>query len=100
MTISTNSVDNNMLSQIENLSSQESQLQTQVSTGLRISAPSDDPTTYGMVMGEADRAGSDHEDVHVRAFGGLVCWLPPGAKGGDWGCPSTELVLSVAEGSA
>jgi flagellar hook-associated protein 3 FlgL len=41
-----------MLAQIENLSSQESQLQTQVSTGLRISAPSDDPTTYGMVMGE------------------------------------------------
>jgi flagellar hook-associated protein 3 FlgL len=41
-----------MIAQIGSLTSQESQLQSEVSTGLRISAASDDPTTYGMVMAE------------------------------------------------
>lgn len=50
MLVSTNSLDNNIIAQIEQLTAQQTQLQTEVSTGLRISAPSDDPTAFGRVM--------------------------------------------------
>ncbi len=50
MRVATNTVDNNIISQIEQLTTQQAQLQNEVSTGLRISAPADDPTAFGRVM--------------------------------------------------
>jgi flagellar hook-associated protein 3 FlgL len=52
MNVSTNSVDNGMIAQMQSLTNQEAQLQSQVSTGLSISAPSDAPSTYASVMAE------------------------------------------------
>ena len=52
MNVSTNSVDNGMIAQMQNLTNQEVQLQAQVSTGLSITAPSDAPSTYANVMAE------------------------------------------------
>ena len=37
MNVSTNSIDNNMIAQIQGLTNQEAQLQTEVSTGLAVS---------------------------------------------------------------
>jgi len=50
MRVSNNTVTETILSQIQNLSTAQSKLQQQISTGLRISQPSDDPTAYGRVL--------------------------------------------------
>ncbi len=52
MKVATNSVDNAMIAQMQTLTGQEAKLQAQVSTGLNITAPSDDPSTYSSVMAE------------------------------------------------
>jgi len=50
MRIASNTVSDNIVRQIQQLSSQQARLQTQVSTGLRISAPEDDPAAVARVL--------------------------------------------------
>ena len=50
MRIATNTVFNSMTSEIQNLDSAQSTLQSQLSTGLSISQPSDDPTKIASVL--------------------------------------------------
>lgn len=50
MRIANNTISDTILAQIQDLSTTQSKLQQQISTGLRISQPSDDPTAYGRVL--------------------------------------------------
>jgi flagellar hook-associated protein 3 FlgL len=50
MRISSNSVSESIVRQIQQLSSQQAKLQNQVSTGQRISQPEDDPAAVGRVL--------------------------------------------------
>jgi flagellar hook-associated protein 3 FlgL len=50
MRISSNTVSDGIVRQIQQLSSQQAKLQTQVATGLRISQPEDDPAAVGRVL--------------------------------------------------
>ena len=50
MRIASNTISDTILSQIQDLGTTQSKLQQQISTGLRISLPSDDPTSYGRVL--------------------------------------------------
>jgi flagellar hook-associated protein 3 FlgL len=50
MRISSNTVADNLIRQIQQLSSQQAKLQTQVSTGRRIAQPEDDPAAVGRVL--------------------------------------------------
>ncbi len=50
MRISTNSVSEGMVRQIQTLGSQQAKLQNQVATGLRITNPEDDPAAVGRVL--------------------------------------------------
>lgn len=50
MRIASNTISDTILSQIQDLSTSQAKLQQQVSTGLRIAQPSDDPTSYGRVL--------------------------------------------------
>ncbi len=50
MRITNNMVTNGMLAEIQQLDSSQSQLQTEVSSGLAVSQPSDDPATFGRVV--------------------------------------------------
>lgn len=50
MRISSNSVSESIVRQIQSLGSQEAKLQQQVATGLRISQPEDDPAAVGRVL--------------------------------------------------
>jgi flagellar hook-associated protein 3 FlgL len=50
MRISSNNVSDAIVRQIQQLSSQQAKLQNQVSTGLRISQPEDDPAAVGRVL--------------------------------------------------
>ena len=50
MRIANSTVTDTILAQIQDLSTSQSKLQQQISTGLRISQPSDDPTAYGRVL--------------------------------------------------
>lgn len=51
MRITNNMVSNAILSQLQQLNAQQSTLQSQVSSGLAISQPSDSPAVFGQVMG-------------------------------------------------
>jgi flagellar hook-associated protein 3 FlgL len=50
MRVTTNSNDSQMLAQIQKLTSLQTRLQTQVSTGQRIFQPEDDPAAMGRVL--------------------------------------------------
>ncbi|HVS53675.1 MAG TPA: flagellar hook-associated protein FlgL [Opitutaceae bacterium] len=50
MRISSNTVSDGIVRQIQQLSSQQARLQNQVATGLRISQPEDDPAAVGRVL--------------------------------------------------
>lgn len=50
MRITTNTVSENIVRQIQNLGNQQSKLQTQVASGQRIFNPEDDPTAVGRVL--------------------------------------------------
>ena len=50
MRIASNTVSDNIVRQIQQLSSQQAKLQNQVSTGQRISQPEDDPAAVGRVL--------------------------------------------------
>lgn len=50
MRVPTNTLSENIIRQIQNLSSQQTKLQTQVATGQRIFQPEDDPTAVGRVL--------------------------------------------------
>jgi flagellar hook-associated protein 3 FlgL len=50
MRITNNMVTNTMLGELQSLSSEQSQLQTEVSTGLAVTQPSDDPAAFGQVV--------------------------------------------------
>ncbi len=50
MRVATNTVSTNIIAQIQQLSSQQSQLQSEVSSGLRITQPADDPAAFGRVL--------------------------------------------------
>jgi flagellar hook-associated protein 3 FlgL len=50
MRIATNSVSDTILRQIQQLNADQSKLQTQISTGLRLSQPEDDPAAFGRVV--------------------------------------------------
>jgi len=50
MRIANNTISDTILQQIQDLSANQSKLQTQISTGLRISEPDDDPAAYGRVL--------------------------------------------------
>jgi flagellar hook-associated protein 3 FlgL len=51
MRISSNTVSENIVRQIQQLGTQQAKLQTQVATGQRIFQPEDDPTAVGRVLG-------------------------------------------------
>ncbi len=51
MRITNSTVSDNIVAQIQNLSTQQAKLQTQVSTGQRIFQPEDDPAAVGRVLG-------------------------------------------------
>src|SRR5438105_7716483 len=58
MRIATNTISDGIVRQIQQLSTQQSRLQTQVATGLRISQPEDDPAAVGRVLNlETERRG-------------------------------------------
>lgn len=50
MRIASNTVNDSIVRQIQNLGAQQSKLQSQVATGLRISQPEDDPAAVGRVI--------------------------------------------------
>lgn len=50
MRVASNTVSDNIIFEIQQLSSQQARLQNQVSTGLRISQPEDDPAAMGRVL--------------------------------------------------
>jgi len=50
MRIATNTVSDSVLAQIQKLSSQQSKLQSQISTGQKISLPEDDPSAVGRIL--------------------------------------------------
>jgi flagellar hook-associated protein 3 FlgL len=50
MRVASNTVSNTIITQIQQLSLQQSKLQSQVSSGLRITQPEDDPASFGRVM--------------------------------------------------
>jgi flagellar hook-associated protein 3 FlgL len=50
MRVSTNTLSENLIRQIQQLGSQQNRLQTQVATGQRIFQPEDDPTAVGRVL--------------------------------------------------
>ncbi|MBK9990297.1 MAG: flagellin [Verrucomicrobia bacterium] len=50
MRIATNTVSESVLAQIQKLSSQQAKLQSQVSTGQKISLPEDDPSAVGRIL--------------------------------------------------
>jgi flagellar hook-associated protein 3 FlgL len=50
MRVSTNSVSENMVRQIQQLGTQQAKLQNQVATGQRVSQPEDDPAAVGRVL--------------------------------------------------
>ena len=50
MRVSSNMISDNIVRQIQQLTSQQAKLQGQVSTGLRISQPEDDPAAVGRVL--------------------------------------------------
>ncbi len=50
MRVVTNSTSTNIIAQIQALNLQQTQLQSEVSSGLRITQPSDDPAAFGRVM--------------------------------------------------
>src|SRR3954469_23878580 len=50
MRVSSNTVSDSIVRQIQQLSGQQSKLQNQVGTGLRISQPEDDPAAVGRVL--------------------------------------------------
>ena len=51
MRITNNMVTNGILNELQQLQNQQSSLQTEVSTGLAVTQPSDNPTVYGQVVG-------------------------------------------------
>ncbi|MGH7997054.1 MAG: flagellin [Opitutaceae bacterium] len=50
MRITSTMVTNNMLSELQNLESQQSQLQAEVSSGLAVTQPSDNPAVFGQTI--------------------------------------------------
>ncbi len=50
MRVATNTVSNNLIYQIQQLSTQQAKLQTEVATGQRIAEPEDDPAAVGRVL--------------------------------------------------
>jgi len=58
MRVATNTVDSNIISQIQQLSAQQVQLQSEVSTGLRITNPSDDPAAYSRVLSDTSQSSA------------------------------------------
>ena len=50
MRITNNMVTNTMLTELQSLSSQQSQLQSEISTGLSVTQPSDNPAAFGQVI--------------------------------------------------
>lgn len=50
MRIATNTISESVLAQIQKLSAQQSKLQSQVSTGQKISQPEDDPSAVGRIL--------------------------------------------------
>lgn len=50
MRVATNSVSENIISQLQKLSTKQAQLQSQVATGQRITQPADDPAAIGRVL--------------------------------------------------
>jgi len=58
MRVATNTVDSNIISQIQQLSAQQVQLQNEVSTGLRITNPSDDPAAYSRVLSDNSQSSA------------------------------------------
>ena len=80
MRITTNSNDSQMLAQIQKLTSLQTRLQTQVSTGQRIFQPEDDPAAMGRVLaletekGQITQFSSNTSyalDVSQASFSGL-----------------------------
>ena len=58
MRIASNTVSDGIVRQIQQLGVQQARLQTQVSTGLRISQPDDDPAAIGRVLSRLEYAGA------------------------------------------
>jgi len=50
MRITSNMITNSMLTEIQNLDSSQAQLQSEVSSGLAVTQPSDDPAAFGQVV--------------------------------------------------
>jgi flagellar hook-associated protein 3 FlgL len=80
MRVTTNSNDSQMLAQIQQLTSLQTRLQTQVSTGQRIFQPEDDPASMGRVLaleterGQLTQFASNTTyalDVSQASFSGL-----------------------------
>jgi flagellar hook-associated protein 3 FlgL len=80
MRITNNTLNGNIVRQIQQLGTQQARLQNQVATGQRVFQPEDDPTAVGRVLGleseqrqiaqflrNADRAF----ELHQASFGGL-----------------------------
>lgn len=64
MRIATNTIFDNMASQIQNLDSQQANLESQLSTGLSFSQPSDDPTEMASVL---DLVSQDQQQSQFSA---------------------------------
>jgi flagellar hook-associated protein 3 FlgL len=70
MRIATNTVSENLVRQIQQLSSTQAKLQAQVSGGQRLTQPEDDPAAMGrvLVLGSAQRAMSQYDRNANRAL--------------------------------
>ncbi|HEY4299533.1 MAG TPA: flagellin [Candidatus Didemnitutus sp.] len=71
MRVANTTISDNIVRQIQQLSSQQTQLQSEVSSGLRITQPSDDSAAFGRVMGleSSNRALSQYASNANTALG-------------------------------
>ena len=92
MRIASNTVSDGIVRQIQQIGSQQARLQTQVSTGLRISLPEDDPAAVGRVLNlESERRqlgqfglnGRRALEVSQATFSGLQGMIKISGRAGE-----------------
>lgn len=101
MRIASNTVSDGIVRQIQQLGTQQARLQTQVSTGLRISQPEDDPAAVGRVLNlESERRQLEQFGVNARraleisqaSFSGLQGMIKISARAGELATLGTGLL--------
>jgi flagellar hook-associated protein 3 FlgL len=101
MRIASNTVSDGIVRQIQQLGTQQARLQTQVSTGLRISQPEDDPAAVGRVLNlESERRQLEQFGLNARralelsqaTFSGLQGMIKISGRAGELATLGTGLL--------